>query len=127
MPYRDVDPTTAHALTLEDHVYIDVRTVQEFDQGHPAGAWNIPAFEAGPFGMQPNPSFVEAVKANFPEGTKLVLGCAMGGRSARACELLAGHGFPQLVNVAGGWNAWVALGLPTSFEPEGRGWSDLAG
>ena len=38
--------------------------------------------------------------------------CAVGGRSAWACEMMIAAGYPNVVNVEGGTNAWVAAGLP---------------
>ena len=38
---------------------------------------------------------------------RVVVHCAMGGRSARACVLLREKGFSDLINLAGGLEAWV--------------------
>ena len=118
--------------------YLDVRTVEEFAAGHPTGAWNAPIFLRGPMGMQPNPEFADVVKRRFDKSSRLVVGCAAGGRSLRACEALVALGFTQLVNVEGGFGGarddsgrvtvpgWQACGLPvaTKAEPD-HTWSAL--
>ena len=43
MEIKDVDVGQAHALQQnEGYTYVDVRSVPEFDAGHPAGAQNVP-------------------------------------------------------------------------------------
>jgi rhodanese-related sulfurtransferase len=102
--------------------YLDVRSIPEFQQGHPPGAVNIPLLHLDPQTgqMRPNPEFLAVVKANFSTDAKLVIGCKMGGRSQHACELLSTAGFGDVANVLGGWGGapqmghtgWVQAGLP---------------
>jgi rhodanese-related sulfurtransferase len=84
-------------------VYLDVRSVPEFEIGHPAGAANIPLlhFEAG--GMYPNERFEEEVAANFPPATRLIVGCKVGGRSLQAAALLQAAGYENVVDMRGGF------------------------
>jgi len=52
--------------------------------------------------------------------TPLVIGCQMGGRSAKACEILSNAGYTDVANVLGGWGGapqmghqgWTQAGLP---------------
>lgn len=135
--YRKVDPKTAHELMQQGYTYVDVRTVDEFADGHPAGAYNVPAFVPGPGGMTPNPEFLEVMRARFPPTTRLLLGCAVGGRSARAAELLASAGYTDLCNVEGGFNGakgffantpgWRDEGLPVETDAGDRGYDALRG
>jgi rhodanese-related sulfurtransferase len=131
MAYDELNPRDAYQLTSNGAPYIDVRTPAEFAEGHPEGAVNIPIFFMGPGGMQPNPEFLNVVKKHFDPADALVVGCRSGGRSARACELLARHGWEgRLVNVAGGFHGggvpgWKAEGLPSTMETEGRTYDDL--
>lgn len=126
MPYRNVNPTEAKALLdgSEGWRYVDVRTEAEFAQGHAAGASNIPIAVGTPPNLQVNPDFLAVVKANFKKDQKLVLGCASGIRSAKACEVLVNAGYASLVNMSGGFlgsrnmfgqseKGWAALGFPT--------------
>ena len=50
----------ARLVETESYVYIDVRSVPEFDQGHPSPAVNIPLLHADEQTgqMTPNPDFV---------------------------------------------------------------------
>lgn len=100
---KSITPREAKDLMAKGHRYLDVRTEQEFWAGHPAEAVLVPAFHRGPSGMIPNPDFQRIVEANFPHDTPLVVGCHSGGRSAKACEILAGAGYTQIANVLGGF------------------------
>src|SRR5262245_21152216 len=120
---KDVTPAEANDLmTKESYVYIDVRTEPEFAGGHAEGAVNIPVFVPGPAGMAPNPDFLPTVKGLFAAEQKMVVGCQMGGRSSRACQMLEQAGFQNVRNVRGGFGG--------ARDPSGRviekGWADLA-
>ena len=131
MPYDEIDPRAAHERQQQGWRYIDVRSPQEFAQGHPEGAVNIPILFMGPLGMQPNLEFVDVVRKHFAPDQPLLLGCKSGGRSARAAMALEQAGFQQLANVAGGFSGapgvhgWSFLGLPVSTEVQGVSWEDL--
>lgn len=78
---------------------IDVREPDEYDAGHVPRAVPIPLGE------------VPERVAEVPAGETVYMICAKGGRSARAAEHLAGLG-RDVVNVAGGTEAWIAAGHP---------------
>lgn len=78
----------ARQLVGEGWVLLDVRTPQEFQQGHPAPARNIP--------VQELPRRLEEVG---PPGTRVVVYCAAGGRSAQAAELLKRSGYPDIFDL----------------------------
>lgn len=141
MELRRLPPAEAHAL-IRDQGYrlIDVRTVAEFDAGHPTGAFNIPVAVAGPTGMTPNPRFVEVVSSAFPKDAKLVVACKGGGRSLKAAQMLLAAGFTDVVDQRAGFAGaadpygrglepgWQAAGLPVSASAEpGRSYAELAG
>ena len=120
--YKTVTPVEAKALLdTEGYRYVDVRTEAEFVAGHADGAVNVPVALAGPMGMQPNTDFLRTMQANFPPDSKLVVGCKVGGRSARACQILEAAGYSDLVNMDGGFHG--------RFDPMGQlvqpGWSHL--
>ena len=141
MSYEELEPREAHARlsSEEGALYVDVRSVPEFEESHPEGALNLPLFHLGPGGMQPNPEFLDVAEAVLPKDRLLVVGCKSGGRSARVCMLLAQRGFTKLVNVAGGLHGshhpatgqllvlgWEACELPVSQAPaEGATWEEL--
>jgi len=136
MPVHHLPPRECFARLGDDVAYVDVRTQQEFDMGHPEGSMNIPFAFMGPMGMQPNAAFVAAMTKHFDKGATIVLGCKSGGRSAIAGEMLAAHGFTgDLINVLGGFYGgpgprgpvagWLEEGLPSSADADGKGWDDL--
>ena len=54
MTFKRVSPAEAAKLVDEEgYQFIDVRSVPEFDAGHPKGAFNVPLNHAGPAGMTP--------------------------------------------------------------------------
>jgi rhodanese-related sulfurtransferase len=129
-----VSPAEANAKLASGYTYVDVRTTQEFEAGHPAGAWNVPISHA----EGPNPDFVRVMKALFPADAKIVVGCKSGNRSTRAAKVLVAEGFQDVVDQRAGWDGardpfgkpiedgWARAGLPTeSGSPAGRSWADL--
>ena len=126
---EQIDPDEAFRRMQEGAVFLDVRSTLEFARGHAAGAVNVPLLHADPAGMVPNEEFTAVCMVNFPPDTLLVVGCAMGGRSQRACEILAASGFTRLANVQGGFSGardragrvmvegWVDRGLPVAETP----------
>jgi rhodanese-related sulfurtransferase len=128
MPFRRISPAEAKALMDEQgYVYVDVRSIPEFEAGHPVGAVNVPLLHAGPMGMTPNPEFLAVMEEAFPKDSKLVLGCKSGGRSLRACSLLESAGFTNLVDQRAGYDGapdpsgrvepgWRPAGLPTTRD-----------
>jgi len=140
MPINQLEPKEAHQ-TLQansDALYLDVRTEQEFAQGHPAGAINVPfVFIKGPGQMEPNPDFVAVVEKTIPKAKKLVVGCLSGGRSQRACEALEQQGYTDLTNVRGGFGGardasgqvvapgWRDAGLPVSQDLGAASYQEL--
>jgi rhodanese-related sulfurtransferase len=121
---KEVSPQEANDLMQNDseYIYLDVRSVPEFEAGHAERAINIPIMHFTPgAGMSPNENFPAEVEAAIPKDAKLVVGCKSGMRSARACEILSQMGFTNVANIRGGF-----VGLSDNFgrvtEP---GWSML--
>lgn len=133
-----ISPQEASAKLAEGWTYVDVRTTQEFEAGHPPGAVNVPLMHAGPGGMTPNPDFGRVMEAAFPRDAKIVVGCKAGGRSLRAAQVLLGAGFTNVVDQRAGWDGarnpfgqitepgWSRAGLPSEEgQPAGRSWDDM--
>ena len=128
MTIKHITVQQAHQQQTAGARYLDVRSIPEFEQGHPEGAFNIPLlhFDPATGQMRPNPEFLDVVRANFPPETAMVVGCKMGGRSQQACEILASAGFYDVTNVLGGWGGapqlghigWVQAGLPVETTAE---------
>jgi rhodanese-related sulfurtransferase len=137
---ESVTPREAKRLVDEEgYTYVDVRSVPEFEQGHPQGAVNVPIAHMTPGGMQPNPDFLKVVRASFAPDSKLVLGCKSGVRSMRAAEALTQAGYTNLVNMDGGFGGrygpsgtliqagWAEEGLSVSTDAgEGVSYESLA-
>ncbi|MBX3190830.1 MAG: rhodanese-like domain-containing protein [Labilithrix sp.] len=127
-----ISPQEAHAkMTGEGVAYVDVRTEEEFEAGHPQGAFNVPLMRAGANGMEPNDDFLRVMETSFEKNAPLIVGCKMGGRSARAAEMLAAAGFANVLDQRAGWDGargsfgeltepgWSRAKLPAEHGAEG--------
>ena len=83
---------------------IDVRTPLEFQEVHLSQARNVPLDKLDPQRL--------LADRNGSSGNPLYVICNSGNRSRKACEKFRASGFDDVVDVAGGTNAWVAAGLP---------------
>lgn len=135
--FKRVPPEEASRLLAEGYTYVDVRTEEEFERGHVPGAYNVPwSFREGGV-VRPNPDFVAVVRATFPQGARLVIGCQSGGRSLKAAAALEAAGYTDLVELRTGFEGsrdafgrpdpgWSKKGLPVENGlPEGRRYGDL--
>jgi rhodanese-related sulfurtransferase len=108
------EPTYAR-LELGDflryfYVLIDVRTPEEHEAGHLIGSINIPLSE-----FQEN---LDAWTPLFPLDVPLILYCKGGFRSAIAAQILFEAGFPNVVDLLGGMDEWIATyGDGYLFDP----------
>lgn len=94
--WRDVSADEARTLVERGDVRVlDVRSPAETASGVLPGALRIPVEE------------LEERLSELPrDGRMTLVYCAMGGRSAYACEFLAREGFQDLLNLEGGIGAW---------------------
>jgi rhodanese-related sulfurtransferase len=134
---KAVSPQEAAELLKQGHVYVDVRSEPEFEEGHPEGALNVPLLNAGPVGLAPNPEFLSVMESAFGKDEPLVIGCKAGGRSKRAVEMLAKAGFSQLSDQVAGFDAgkdafgralpgWGRTALPVGKgKPAGQAYADV--
>jgi rhodanese-related sulfurtransferase len=104
MGYARIDPAGARDRLDKDWVMIDVRTVEEYAMGHPAGSYNVPFLIRGPMGVMPNPGFGPVMDMKFARSAKLVLSCATGQRSADAAARLVERGFEHVATMDGGFD-----------------------
>lgn len=96
---RTVPAQDAVAVVAEDDtVVIDVRTPEEFAEGHLAGARNLSL--AGDF---------ETEVARLPRDARYVLYCRTGNRSAQAADIMERLGFTDVLD-AGGLSDLAAAG-----------------
>jgi rhodanese-related sulfurtransferase len=95
---EQVSPREAQALVeAQGYVYLDVRSVPEFDAGHAPNAYNVPFQSPSAQSMLENPRFVQEVAAALGKSAKLVVVCASGVRSLRAAEMLRACGFGDVL------------------------------
>ena len=87
---------------------VDVRTDAEFRQFRVPGVVHIPAHE------------IRSRLDEVPTGHPVAFVCRSGHRSASAARLAARHR-DDVLNVAGGMNAWIAAGLPVARCRVSRG------
>lgn len=78
----------------EGHAVLDVRTPNEWEEGHVEGAQWIPL-----------PLLTHRL-SEIPEGPAAAI-CGSGYRSSLAASLLERAGVPNVLNVRGGWSAWT--------------------
>jgi rhodanese-related sulfurtransferase len=135
---KRVSPQEAQALLAQGYLYVDVRSEQEFEEGHPDGAYNVPLMHMGGGGMTPNPQFSEVMGARFAKDAKIVVGCKAGGRSLRAAQALASQGYTSVLDQRAGWDGsrdafgqvtepgWSRAGLPSAKgAPAGSAYADM--
>ena len=79
---------------------IDVREPHEYSAGHVPNAALIPE------------STVFARREELPRDKDVIFVCAVGQRSALACEMAAAAGLTRLFNLEGGTDAWIKAGYP---------------
>ena len=107
MSVKLIDPKQTWDTLQSDTnaVYLDVRTPEEFTNGHVPGAVNIPIMLPDPTSrrMAPNPRFLDEVRTRYPQDHKIICGCQMGGRSQYAAEMLDQSGYPDVSNMVGGF------------------------
>ncbi len=83
-------------------VFLDCREPKEFKMGHVPGAVNIPR------------GLMEwKVSKKIPDkNAKIVVYCKVGGRGCLSACTLCRMGYKNVVNIAGGWQAWEKAGYP---------------
>ena len=109
-----MDPVTITPRDLAAHrqagrpvELIDVRTPVEFRELHAESARNVPLSDLDP----------AALMAARGDGQPLYVICRTGGRGRQASELFRAAGFPGVVNVEGGTQAWAECGRPVVRGP----------
>jgi len=113
-----IDVAEAERRLREDPAHpllIDVREANEFEDVRAPGAVLVPM------------STFAASAVELPSDRPLMLVCHLGGRSAAATGFLVRSGRSDVVNVAGGMEAWERAGLPVRHGPPAPGEGDLPG
>jgi len=107
----NISADEAHRL-IEEHasdpnfMIIDVRSEDEYKQGHLANAVNL---------LYTSPDFTEIMQQHGKEKTYLFY-CLFGGRSMNAMQKLLPLGFKNVYNLDGGIEEWKEAGFEVISE-----------
>ncbi|CAO2815593.1 unnamed protein product [Amaranthus hypochondriacus] len=108
---KNVDVYTAKGLLDIGYRYLDVRTKEEFENGHVEGALNIPYMFMTKDGRVKNQDFITQVSEVTKKNDQLVVACNSGGRGLKATIDLQIEGYEHVANIEGGYSAWVDAGF----------------
>jgi len=98
----EVSVEEAYQMRENGAFVLDVRELNEWEDGHIPGATLIPLGQ------------LESRMEEVPEDQEVVIVCRSGNRSAQAREILKNAGFTNITSMAGGMNQWIA----NSYEVE---------
>ncbi len=100
----EISPQDAAAkLKSGEAVIVDVREKDEWDEGHIPDAIHL---SRGTIELD--------IEEKVPDPNAMIIcHCGGGGRGALAAESLQKMGYKNVRNMAGGFKAWKAAGLPT--------------
>jgi rhodanese-related sulfurtransferase len=93
-------------INREDAVVVDVRESDEWLKGHIPGARHIALAQ-----LEKRIHEIEKFKER-----PLIVCCASGGRSSKACSVLQKAGFTKVFNLNGGMGAWAEANLPVTVK-----------
>jgi len=100
-PFWRINLQEAQEMIKNGNVQIvDVREPHEYQKGHIPGAQLIPV------------NSILARRQELSRDKDIIFVCAVGQRSALACEMAASLGLTRLYNLEGGTKAWKEAGLP---------------
>lgn len=95
-----------YAKAIEDTtiVRIDVRTAEEFADGHIANTINIDVLKS---------DFEQKAVATLPKDRVVAVNCRSGRRSKNAARILVKNGY-KVIELDSGYNGWVKKGMPVT-------------
>lgn len=99
---RIVTPEAGAEIQGGDTVVLDVRTSEEFTEGHLEGAVMIDFYA---------PDFADQLAELDPDASYLLY-CRSGSRSGQTTQIMSELGFTDVADVDGGILAWTDAGLP---------------
>ncbi|MBQ9406049.1 MAG: rhodanese-like domain-containing protein [Desulfovibrio sp.] len=106
---RDVNLAEAfQAMQTADSDFhiVDVRSRQEYEQGHVPGAINMDVAD---------PNFPLMLQ-ELPKNASVVVYCRSGRRSAVAVRIMESLGYIRILHMKDGWLAWEKAGLPSEKQ-----------
>lgn len=102
---------TFRSLSVEDFekaiadtaiVRLDVRTAEEFADGHIEGTLNIDVLKE---------DFEQKAVASLPKDKTIAVNCRSGKRSKNAAKILVKNGY-KVIELDAGYNGWIGAGKP---------------
>ena len=95
-----------YAKVIEDTaiVRLDVRTAEEYADGHIANTINIDVLKD---------DFEKKTKATLQKDKVIAVNCRSGKRSKNAARILVKNGF-KVIELDAGYNDWLAKGMPVT-------------
>lgn len=98
-----ITPDEAEKISkMKDVKLLDVRTEEEFDEGHIANAQNLVYDE----------NFSEKI-AELDKSKPVIVYCKSGGRSEKCAQILKDSGFVKIYDLKGGITEWKFKGKTT--------------
>lgn len=110
---KEAQPEDFKSLTVEEYskaiedttiIRLDVRTAEEYADGHIANTLNIDVLKD---------DFEEKAKATLPKDKVIAINCRSGKRSKNAARILVKDGF-KVIELDAGYNDWVSKGMPVT-------------
>lgn len=97
-----------YAKAIEDTtiVRLDVRTAEEYAEGHIANTINIDVLKD---------DFEPKAVAALPKDRTIAVNCRSGKRSKNAARILVKNGF-KVIELDAGYNEWVAKDMPVTMQ-----------
>jgi rhodanese-related sulfurtransferase len=87
-------------------VLLDVRSQEEYDEGHIAGA------DLHPLASFDAHKIIDKICAPYPFPPTIYVTCASGTEAMEACQQLAEAGYEYIINLEEGMFGWITAGLP---------------
>jgi len=87
-----------HVPNKKDFTLIDVRELDEWEEGHIDSAQHMPLS-----------SLKKGILPNIPMNQKIIVFCQRGRRGQQAATILKDQGYTKVKNMAGGYEAWLCI------------------
>jgi phage shock protein E len=101
----EITPAQAYAKYQQGAFFLDVRTQDEWNQGHIPGSTLIPLEQ------------LQNQLSELPKGKDIVVVCLTGHRSLTGVTILQQAGFKHLSCLSGGLQAWMNANYPIQTGP----------
>lgn len=99
-----LSPSEAESyLSQEGMQVVDVRTPQEYNEGHLPNVKHIDFYHA---------DFRAQLTNQLDKDKPVMVYCKSGGRSGKTAKLLKDFGFAEIYDIQGGFTKWKAKDLP---------------